>query len=606
MKEPIKELLFRIRKVRGVYLTLFWGIFALLFLFADLIVIEISKMNPTFKAEFDQITIALMGQDMPLLSVFRILFYFCIFLVIVSWFDGLICELARLIVAIYLAIVVMIPFSTIMITVDYTTYAFTINLFLSVFFWLYILVRIITILLELYRFKIDLDLNKKYVIKEAQGPSEIILFRNTRTNRIVKKIFKEPKEYSWFDSEFKKPKLESDDKFVISEWKPQRTKYVTLNREKSRRLLVLYIYISIYALIVFIIEDGMAFPMDATMRVLTFPLMLYFIFCFRDVGKLFKSVLLMLFFMLLAFNLLEVGVITANGIFYLYYLKFLLNGITIITLLIVNPPEFINGIINDFVYPYDSLSMASIRELTGYIFEYYYTVAGILCVFIQIAIWFFYNRRKESAVILSNNHIFIRDKTRTSKINDLKIGLSLLLAPANRNKHRNALRKMQYDRLAAIDGGGYDYGKIPFHTLLKVKKTKALPVYYNVIMAGYIILMVLVVISNIIIGVDILLNVSSNITLLILGIAAFYYVRKKKLLFDIQLTFDRSKVRGPWIYGHTYTSIKFKDVTGDFADNLLQHCDPSIIYGSWIFEKKKQFQNFRSRILEIKKDKNAL
>ncbi|KKK69691.1 hypothetical protein LCGC14_2931500 [marine sediment metagenome] len=87
-----------------------------------------------------------------------------------------------------------------------------------------------------------------------------------------------------------------------------------------------------------------------------------------------------------------------------------------------------------------------------------------------------------------------------------------------------------------------------------------------------------------------ILEMAEWVSLMLIAIIPLSTERKKRDLMDIQLQFDRSKIRGPWVYGHTYTSIEFKDVTREFTESILQRCDPSIIYEKRTLRKKKEIK----------------
>ena len=527
-----------------------------------------------------------MGEQVVFLSIFRIFFYICIFLLIASWFVGLIIELAKIVAAIIVAVVVFAPLGLFKINVVFNTYTFSISLILNIFFWLFILIRVINIGLDLYRYKSDLSLDKEYLKKEAEGFREREQTKKLVSRSIIKRILKEPYEYSWLDNEYEIPKLKSEDQFLFTEWMPHRTKYVTSTREKSRNIIVLYIYVSIYSVIVFFLEDGMHAPIDATVRAFSFPIIIYFILGFRGVAKLAKAGVLILFYMMIVMGMFQAGIITAYGIFYIYYFYLILYIFHIIGLLFINPPEFINSLINGFVPPIDPTDIVVANDVTGLVFSNFFTIAGILCAFFEIAIWFLVVRRKKSALILSNKNIFIRDKLRTSRVNDVKTTLLLILNPANPKNYRNALKKLQYNRLSSINSVMYDYGKIPFEALVRIRAKRAVPIYQVIFGLIFIFFFVALFILGII-NNDAWYNVSANIVFIIIVLISLLTQRKKLHLHDIRLKFDRSKVRGPWIYGHPYTTIEFKDVTGAFVDNFLQYCDPSIIHEKITLKRKK-------------------
>ncbi len=427
-----------------------------------------------------------------------------------------------------------------------------------------------------------LSLNKEYTKKEAEGFKILEPSKKPVTKSVIKRIFKEPYEYSWLDSEFEIPKLDSSDQFVFTEWIPQRTKYVTSIREKSHNVLIMYFYVLIYSIIVFFFEDGMTTPIDATVRAFSLPIMIYFILGFRSVPKLAKSATVMLFYIYLVMMMFQAGIITANGIFYIYYLYLLLYGIHIIQLLFINPPEFINCIINEFVSPYDPNDLTFIAEMTDSVMANYYTVAGIACLFIYLAFWGLKTRKKESAMSLSNKNLFIRDKTKISRINDVKIALKLVLNPVSPSNYRNALKKMQYNRLASIDSSLYDYGKIPLETLEKVKEKRAVP-FYQIIFSVIWVVFFSWLFVTMIISRDQWYDIAAQIGFILVVLVPLITERKNMRLLDLRLKFDRSKVRGPWIYGHTYTTIEFKDVSKEFTEDFLLRCDPSIIHRKWTF-----------------------
>ncbi len=346
----------------------------------------------------------------------------------------------------------------------------------------------------------------------------------------------------------------------------------------------------------FFFEDGMTAPIDATVRAFSVPIMIYFILGFRSVAKLAKAGVLILFYMFLIIPLFQTGIITANGIFYIYYFYLLLYIFHIIELLFFNPPEFINGIINGFVPPIDPTNIEVANEVTGIVLGNFFTIAGIICVFFELTIWFFIVRRKKSALILSNKNIFIRDKIRTSRVNDVKCALLLLLNTANTKNYRNALKKLKYNRLSAIDSGMYDYGKMPFEALVRVKAKRAVPIYQLIFFVFLFFVFLLIVISQIIDRAA-LYNIAGNFVFVLLVLIPLITQRKKLHLYNIRLKFDRSKVRGPWIYGHPYTTIEFKDVTGAFVDYFLQYCDPSIIHEKITFKRKKELRKVRDGFL---------
>lgn len=596
MKKALKELLYRINKTKGLYLSLLYISLAILFLIVDLMIQDLLYWFPSLLPELEKITIGIMGDLVVFFSIFRIFFYICIFLLIASWFVGLIIELAKIIAAIIVAVVIFAPLGLFKIDVVFSEYTFSISLILNIFFWLYVLIRIINVGLDLYRYKSDLSLDKEYLKKEAEGFREIELSKKPVTRSVLKRIFKEPYEYSWLDSEYEKPKLHSEDKFLLTEWMPHRTKYVTSTREKSRNVLVLYIYVSIYALIVFFFEDGMTAPLDATFRAFSFPIMIYFILGFRSFFKLLKSAIAMLFYIFLAMMLFQARIITANGIFYVYYMYLLLYIFQIIGLLFTNPPEFINSIINGFVPPIDPTDIEVAMAVTDTVMKNYYTIAGIICIFVELAIWLLILRKKKSAIILSNKNIFIRDEIRTSRVNDVKIALTLLVNPISPKNYQTAFKKMQYNRLSSIDSAMYDYGKMPFEALVRVKAKKAVPIYELVIGILWVIGFSGVSILSMING-DNWYDILANVGLAIVVLIPLLYQRKKLHLHDIRLKFDRSKVRGPWIYGHTYTTIEFKDVSGAFVDYFLQYCDPSIIREKITLKRKKEIGKVRNGFL---------
>jgi len=551
---------------------------------------------PSLMPELEKITINIMGKLVVFISIFRVFFYICIFLLIASWFVGLIIELAKLVAAIIVTVLIFAPSGLFQIDVVFSTYTFSISLILNIFFWLYVLIRVINIGLDLYRYKSDLSLDKEYLKKEAEGFREIEPLKKPVTRSIIKRIFKEPYEYSWLDKEYEKPKLDADDQFLLTEWMPHRTKYVTSTREKSRNVLVLYLYVSIYAVIVFFFEDGMTSPIDATVRAFSIPIMIYFLLGFRSVAKLAKAGVLILFYMFPVMMMFEAGIITANGIFYIYYFYLLLYIFHIIQLLFINPPEFINGIINGFVPPIDPTDIIVANDVTNIVMGNFFTIAGIICVFVELAIWFLVVRKKKSALILSNKNIFIRDKIRTSRVNDVKIGLTLLLNPANPKNYRNALKKLQYNRLSSIDSAMYDYGKMPYEALVKVKAKKAVPIYQLLFYISGITLFSWIAVLQII-NRDSWYNTAASISFVLLFFVPLIINRKKLHLLDIRLKFDRSKVRGPWIYGHPYTTIEFKDVTGAFVEYFLQYCDPSIIHEKITLKRKKEIGKVRKGFL---------
>ncbi len=399
-------------------------------------------MDPSLIPEFNKITIVIMGEQEPFISFFSVLFYICIFLAIASWFVGLIIELIKIIAAFIIAFTIIAPFSSIDLSVHFSTFTLSISLLLTIFFWLFIAIRVINISLDLFRYKSDISLDKEFKKKEVEEPR--LHKKKPMTTSILKRILKEPYEYSWLDSEYETPIIDEDDEFVsINNWKSQRTKYITSNSEKLHNLGVLYFYLSIYALIVFVFVDGMKFPIDNTMRVLTLPLMIYFILGFRSFMYLLKSALLTGVIGGLMIFLIPPGIITANGIFFLYYAYLFVYIIYLIQLLFINPPEFINGIVNGFVSPMDVTNPVVAGEMLGAVFAPFYIISGILCVFVQVAIWFFIIRRKKSSVVISKKNLFIRDKVKTSRINDVRIGLTLLLNPASPKNYRTALKKMQ-------------------------------------------------------------------------------------------------------------------------------------------------------------------
>jgi len=551
---------------------------------------------PSLKPELEKITINIMGELVVFISIFRIFFYICIFLLIASWFVGLIIELAKLVAAIIVTVLIFAPSGLFKIDVVFSTYTFSISLILNIFFWLYVLIRVINIGLDLYRYKSDLSLDKEYLRKEAEGFRDIEPSKKPVARSIIKRIFKEPYEYSWLDREYEKPKLDADDQFLLTEWMPHRTKYVTSVREKSRNVLILYIYVSIYAVIVFFFEDGMTAPIDATVRAFSIPIMMYFILGFRSLAKLLKSAVTILFYMFIVTMMFQAGIITANGIFYIYYFYLLLYIIHIIQLLFINPPEFINGIINGFVPPIDPTDMVVANDVTGIVMANYYTIAGIICIFFELAIWLLIVRRKKSAIILSTKNIFIRDKIRTSRVNDVKIALTLLLNPANPKNYRNALKKLQYNRLSLIDSAMYDYGKMPYEALVRVKAKRAIPIYQLIFFVSWVFLLSWIVILQII-NKDPWYDIAANTIFVLVVLIPLIVNRKKLHLHDIRLQFDRSKVRGPWIYGHPYTAIEFKDVTGPFVEYFLQYCDPSIIHEKITLKRKKEIGKVRKGFL---------
>jgi len=295
-------------------------------------------------------------------------------------------------------------------------------------------------------------------------------------------------------------------------------------------------------------------------------------------------------------GMFQAGIITANGIFYIYYFYLVLYIFHIIQLLFINPPEFINGIINGFIPPIDPTNIEVVNDVTGLIFSNFFTIAGIICVFFELAIWFLIIRKKKSALILSNKNIFIRDKVRTSRVNDVKTALLLILNPANPKNYRNALKKLQYNRLSSLDSAIYDYGKMPFDALVRVKAKKAVPIYQVISGIIFIFFFFLLFIFGII-NNDAWYNVAANIGFIILILIPINSLRKRLHLHDIRLRFDRSKVRGPWVYGHPYTTIEFKDVTGAFVDYFLQYCDPSIIHEKITFKRKKEIVKVRKGFL---------
>ena len=544
-------------------------------------------MDPSLIPEFNKITIVIMGEQEPFISFFSVLFYICIFLAIASWFVGLIIELIKIIAALVIAFTIIAPFSSFDLSVHFSTFTLSISLLLTIFFWLFITIRVINISLDLFRYKSEVSLDKEYKKKEVEEPR--LHEKKPITTSIIKRILKEPYEYSWLDSEYETPKIDDDDEFVSkNNWKAQRTKYITSNREKLHNLRVLYFYLSIYALIVFFFVDGMKFPIDNTFRVLTLPLMIYFILGFRSFMKLLKSAVVTGVIGGLMIFLIPSGIITANGIFFLYYAYLFLYIIYLIQLLFINPPEFINGIVNGFVSPLDVTDPLVAGKMMGAVFGPFYTISGILCVFVQLAIWFFIIHRKKSSVVISEKNLFIRDKTRTSRINDVRIGLMLLLNPASPKNYRNALKKMQYNRLVAIEGGEYDYGKMPFDGLLRVKVKKAVPLYNLLIIEIWILGSILLFFIAAFNG-DIL-DMAQYVLFFLIAFIPLSTERKKRDLKDIQIRFDRSRVRGSWVYGHTYTTIKFKDITSEFAEAILQRCDPSIIDEKWTLRKRKEIE----------------
>jgi hypothetical protein len=587
MNETVKESLIRSRPERGLYLSVFFGLLGFLFFFGDFEVQLVIDFFPSIIYELEKVTILFMGENIPIHTILRAGTYFCIFCAFVSWFDGLLIELLKLIAALIITLVIFSPIGKILIHVDFGNYIFSIDILLHVFLYLFIVTTIITMLLEVYRYRYDVSLDKEYENKEIREFEELILPEKSTINPILNKIFRSPDEFSWFDNDFQKPVFNPENKYINTDWIQQKTKYITSNKEKMKRIGTMYFFVTIYAIIIFITVDEMKFPMDATIRTFSFPIMIYFILGFRNLGKLIKSALVMLFYSYGLIFMFQVGIITSDGIFYIYYYNLLFYSIYLVFLFLINPVEIFNGIINGFNSPFSPLNNESVIQLTEEIFSTFYTIAGISCLFFYLIIWFFSTRKKQSSVIISDKDIFIRDKERTSKINEIKIALLLLINPISPKNYHNVFTRIQYNRMASLDGGNFDYGKIPYTALKKVKKTKAYPIYDKLVIIIFIALF-LNSTFNAFIGNPDLLNILGNITFLAISIVMYRLEQKKKDLFDILLVFDRSLIKGSWIYGHTYTSIQFKEVTDEFANSFLQFCNPEVISQNRIIRNRKK------------------
>ncbi len=546
--------------------------------------------------------IQLAGDLVPFYFVFSYLMAFCIYKTVNTWFDGVIFAIINLVVTLYISLVILLPINKCEFLLILSGFSFRLDIFFTFLFWVIIITEILKILLEIYRFKVDANLEEEFARAEQednivelaeeslQGDQELtnyLLLEYKVQDWIEQEKTRIVKERSWLDPVFQSVHLDDpEDKFIIPEWNAQSTQYNTSLHRKLKNLLHVYFYISIYAFLAFIFQDHMQMPYDNTVAALLLPLITYVLLSFRSIWKLFFANLLFLIIIyFILFPLVDAHIITVNAILFVWIFYTITYYASIVFLLFLNPLQFVQAIFTQFTPPFDIANIAAAKEMTLLLARSIFALEAILTI-MYLIVKGIYSRRKKSVMKLSKNYLFLRDKTRLSKLQDYSILLSILFYPLNIQEYRRALARLQYNRVIAQEGREFDYTRIPLLSGAIIRKKSAVPLLQWIAALIFIVFGTANTFSGFILLSDIeslmiFLHVPAefsfatfpvvvtaeilNLIILMLGAFLLLSAINKRKLYRIIITFDRSKVEGGWKLTHTYTQVTFRDTTKDFA-----------------------------------------
>ena len=594
----------RIRKVSGVFGTIFWGGLAILFFFANNLIDSILVGNPEIQNISTNITMSIAGNPTPFLSVFFYLGIFAVFKAVNTWFSGIIVVVLDLIITLGVAFIVLVPILGISISVNFSGFTIKLDVFFTFLFWLILVYELIVLGIEIARAIIDARLEKEFAGPKAREyleevyegePSEL---RNFIEDAHVESEFEQEETWleqavPWLDPDFQTARVEegSDDDMLLPEWTQEKVHYSTALGERFKLGLTVYAYMSVYVVFALVFRDHLQPPYDYSVEGLFLPFFFYFLVSFRSFTKFLFSLLLMAVLInVVIFPLMDAHLITYNAIPFVKYFYVFTYYFSIVYLLFVNPLAFFSGLFGGFIPPINLSEVLIAKEVATLLMNYLFIAEGILFASYVGLNWVFVTRKKKAAIALSQQHLFLRDKTGRSRFYDALLAISIVLNPLYTDTYRQILQRGRYNRKTDKEGLKHDFARIPFNALHNITKKRGVSNFIWIL--GLIMIVsgttstitnmlnlpnaVTSVVNSIaqtgqsfpveIVRQTVMLSLLISLSTPFIGTSLVIFAIKKRKVYQIRLIFDRSKVDGSWKLANSYTTVTLRDVPSSIAN----------------------------------------
>ncbi len=157
----------RVRIGRGIVGTIFWlGLTILLWV----IIIRLEAIfaaNPTIVTIMKGIGFEFFyGRLVTIIGIFYIFFGYSIFKLIVVWFDGIVKDIFQIVALLILGMVVLAPVNGVVFNISFTSFTLQFSVFFTFLFLMALFGQLGILALDLWRFKVDQELDLKYPVDE--------------------------------------------------------------------------------------------------------------------------------------------------------------------------------------------------------------------------------------------------------------------------------------------------------------------------------------------------------------------------------------------------------------------------------------------------------
>lgn len=364
--------------------------------------------------------------------------------------------------------------------------------------------------------------------------------------------FRCAEEYNtpWLDIMTQRILLDPKESPLIDNWTRVQVQYHTSVKDTVKNFFLLFFYFAIYATIVYFLYDRNSPYYNNTLNALFFPIFPYILGCFRNLQAYLKAAVFSSGSLYLYFLLLNKGIINYEGVIYLIYFVYLLDYTPLIQ-------QYIPGFVNVQQY------IPTIRTNGDLILFTAETLGVIFLVELFLLIIYWMVKKPDTVeFVLTNKAIYIRDLTKRSVWDMIRISLLIIIKPYNLKNYSDMRDRIRYNRMSLLEGKKYDFSKIPVKSVMELKKYTA----------GKPISMIIGIVVTII-GIAFLSRLY-GLPIMILGILIFGMSLVKHQVFNVDMMLDRSKVEGSWILSHRFDILKLQQVPlsiAQFFQNIRFH-----------------------------------
>ncbi len=382
----------------------------------------------------------------------------------------------------------------------------------------------------------QLNTQKSYVGAYYDAPSvkqqkqDDSITKEERDSSIYQKFF-QSEEYNpdWLDPGTQALKIPENDEALMRHWTELAVKKERSLGHSFRVGGRTMLWFGFYALISFVVFDGMSTPMDAAMQALFLPLMFYIYGSYKRFDKYIKAILysgLVLFVVLVP--LYQAGLISWRGIPFILPVLFL--------------EDLIPGAAQAFLSQIGTTSLAQ-----G-------TIQVILLTFIVefvlLLIYWVVKKQPKIEIVLSRRALFIRAKSVKSWWENFKLFFWVLVNPFNVAAIKDLRDRIKYNKMSSKEGKNYDFARIPAEAILELSK-KENKIAVNVIISvvlGYV-------------GFAI-----SFFPFVLIAIVLFIKTMRYKDTWTVTIHFDRERVEGSWAKVNDTDILKFVKTNPEVAE----------------------------------------